>query len=157
MYQCVLEFEALFKRPRRMLWSHHRLPLPRAGNLWAACPGPATSTSLTVGHIDRRAHHFLSDLVAACVFPLTLRFWSGSDSDVIAPDDILALDAAFYMFIQLHLSPQQWYPRTLPELLAAVAALLTRQQPGDVPALHNAYTIQQVARVEFRMLEQLGL
>ena len=60
------------------------------------------------------------------------------------------------MFIKLHLSLQQRYPRTLPELLTAVAAPLTRQQPDDAPVLHNACAIQQVTHVEFRMLEQLG-
>ena len=39
------------------------------------------------------------------------------------------------------------------ELLSAVAELLTRQQPDDVPVLHNASTIQQVTHIEFRMLE----
>ena len=57
-------------------------------------------------------------------------------------DDILALAAAVYLFIKLHLSPQQRYPRTLPELLTAVAALLTRQQPDDAPVRHNACTIR---------------
>ena len=34
--------------------------------------------------------------------------------------------------------------------------MLTRQQPDDVPVLLTAHTIQQVAHVEHRMLEQLG-
>ena len=46
------------------------------------------------------------------------------------------------------------YPRTLPEQLTAVAELLTKQQPHDVPVLHDARTIQQVTRVEFQILEQ---
>ena len=60
------------------------------------------------------------------------------------------------LFIIVHLSPQQKYPRIIPELLTAVAALFSRQQLGDVLVLLNAYTIQQVAHVEFWMLEQLG-
>ena len=61
-----------------------------------------------------------------------------------------ALATAVYMFMKLHLSPQQRYPRMLPELLTAVAAPLTRQQPGDVPVLHIAYTIPagRTCRVE---------
>ena len=78
------------------------------------------------------------------------------NSDVIEPDDILALAAAVYMFMELHLSPQQRYPRTLPELLAAVAARLARQEANDALVLHNAYTIQKVARAGFKMLDQLG-
>ena len=98
----------------------------------------------------------LSDLVVAYAFPphtsglFTLQIlnlphiWSGTDSGVIEPDDILALAAAVYMF-----SPQQRHPRTLPELLTAVAELLTRQQPDDAPVLHNASTIQQITHIEF--------
>ena len=102
----------------------------------------------------------MSDLVVAYAFPphtsgFTIQIldlthiWSGSDSDVIEHDDILALAAAVYMIIKLHLSPQQRYPRTLPELLTAVAELLTRQQPDDIPVLlHNASTIQQISHIE---------
>ena len=39
---------------------------------------------------------------------------------VIESEDIFALAAAVYMFIKLHLSPQQRYQRTLPELLEPV-------------------------------------
>ena len=55
----------------------------------------------------------------------------------------------------LHLSPQQRCQRTLPELLTAVAELLTRQQPDHLPILHCGSTIQQVTHIEFRVLEQL--
>ena len=78
--------------------------------------------------------------------------WSHRDSDVIELDDILALIAAVYVFIKLNISPQQRYPRTLPELLAAVAELLISQQPDDVPVLHNASTIQHITHIEFRFL-----
>ena len=52
--------------------------------------------------------------------------------------------------------PQQRYPRTLPELLTAVAELLTRHQPHDVPGLRIARTVQQVTRAEFHILDILG-
>ena len=55
-----------------------------------------------------------------------------------------------------HLSPQQSFPRSLPELLAAFAALLVRRQPEDVPELHDTYTIHLAVHAEFRMLQQLG-
>ena len=99
--------------------------------------------------------HFLSDLVVALAIPPRIsgftfpvldlaHVWFGSDSDVIEPDDIPAL-AAVFMFIKLHFSPKRRYPRALPEQPTASEAQLTRQQPGDVPVLHNAFTIQQVA------------
>ena len=62
------------------------------------------------------------------------------------------------MFIKLDPPlPQQRYTRTLPEVLTAVAELLTRHQPLDTPALHTARTVHQVTRVEFHILETLGL
>ena len=89
---------------------------------------------------------------------LTWHSWSDNDARIITLDDILALAASVYMFIQLDPPlPQQRYHRTLPELLAAVAEHLTRQQPSDVPVLHTARAIQQVTRVEFQILEVLGL
>ena len=79
--------------------------------------------------------------------PAPAHILSGSYSDVIELDDILAL-AAVNMFIKLHLSPQQRYARALPELLRSFSVQLTRQP--------HAYTIQRVAHIQFRMLEQLG-
>ena len=113
---------------------------------------------------DRR-HSYL-DLAVACAFPphasgFTLQvldlahIWSDSDTDVIDLDDTLALSAAVHMFIKLNLLPGQRYLHTLPELLTAVAALLTRHQPDDVPVLHTARTIQQITHVQFRILELL--
>ena len=120
------------------------------------------SYSWSMGH--GRAH-YLSDLAFACAFPpitgeLALQvfdlphIWSSSVSNVIEPGDVLAVAAAVFMFIKLHLSPQQRYPRTLPELLTAVAALLTRRQPNDAAVLHNAHTI---AHVEIRDAGAVGL
>ena len=80
--------------------------------------------------------------------------WSDSDADASELDDILALAAAVYMFVKMHL-PQQRYSRTLPELLTKVAELLTKRQPNDDPVSHTAGTIQQVTRVELRVLEIL--
>ena len=61
------------------------------------------------------------------------------------------------MFIKLNPPPpQQRYPRTLPELLTAVAKLLTWHQLHDVPALREARKVQQVTRAEFHFLEILG-
>ena len=71
-------------------------------------------------------------------------------------DDLLALAAAVCMYIKLHFSPQQRYPRRFAKVLTAFAALLVRRQPEDVPELHNAYTIYQVVHTELRMLQQLG-
>ena len=52
------------------------------------------------------------------IFDLT-HVWMTRGSGIIDSDDLLALAAAFYMHIQVHLSPQQRYPRSLPELLTA--------------------------------------
>ena len=102
----------------------------------------------------QRGARFLSDLVVASPFPphtsefslqvhdLT-HFWSHSDSVVVELDDILALAAA------------ERYPRTLTELIAAVAELRT-WKPDDVPVLHNAST-QHITHIEFRFLEQQEL
>ena len=86
----------------------------------------------------------MPDLAVALSFPPhTLQvldvthIWSGSGSDVMRPDDILALAASVYMFIKLHLSTQQRYPRTLHELCTAFSALFTRQQPAHDPVLHT--------------------
>ena len=159
MCQQVLELEALFE-------DHgvcsgvitDSLALERV----LALAQPLLSASQRVNR--QNEVHFLLELAAACAFPLhTGRFtrqvpdltqWSGSDSDVMSL--MRSLAAAVYMFIKLHLSPQQKYPRTPTEQLAAFAALLTRQQPGDVSVLHNAFSIQRAAHIEFKMLEQLG-
>ena len=82
--------------------------------------------------------------------------WSDIYAEVIMLDDILALSAAVYMLIKLHLLSQQREPRTLPELLTAAAELLTRHQSDDVAVHHTARTIWQVTRVEFGILEILG-
>ena len=138
MYRLVLELEVLFGDHcvcsgvitdslalERMLCERRAL----------AQPPPSALQSVTR---QKRRVHFLLDLAVANAFPphagefalqvfdLT-HIWSRSDSDVIAPDDIHALTAAVYMFTKLHLSPQERDPRTLPELLTAVAAPLTRQ------------------------------
>ena len=82
--------------------------------------------------------------------------WSDRGNNDIDLSDILALAAAVYMFIKLDLSlPQQLYPRAHPELLSAVAELLTWHQPHDAPVLHTARTVQQVTRAEFHILEAL--
>ena len=60
------------------------------------------------------------------------------------------------MFTKLYLSPQPRYPRTLPEMLTAVAALLTRQQPDDAQLSVMRAPSQQITHIEFWMLEQLG-
>ena len=41
------------------------------------------------------------------------------------------------------------------QLRAVFAALLVGRQPDDVPVLHNAHTILQVAHTEFRTMQQL--
>ena len=66
---------------------------------------------------------------------------------MIEPDDILALAAAIYMFMKLHLSPKQRYPRKLP-----VAALLTRQLWYST--MRNPSSGSHTSK--FRMPEQLG-
>ena len=43
-----------------------------------------------------------------------------------------------------------------PDLLAAIARLLARHQPHNAPSLHTAWTIQQVRRAEFHILEVLN-
>ena len=111
--------------------------------------------------------HFLLDLPVTCAFPAhTSEFalqildlthvWSNRDSGMIDSGGLFALAAVVYMNIKLRLSPRQMYPHSLTELLTAFTALLVRQQPDDVLALHNAYTIQHVVQAEFRMLHKLG-
>ena len=121
MYRHFLELEALFEDHGvcsgviidslaldRVLYEQRTLaePLPSALQL-----------------VNRQKEvHFLSGLaVAYAVPPHTSEFtlqipdlthiWSGSNSHVIELDDILALAAAVYMCITLHLSLQQRYPR----------------------------------------------
>ena len=138
LWGCLLSYVSVrpgaccsLRKPRRMLWSHNRLPRPQAviyerRALFQPLPSALQFAS------RHRCAFFLSDLVVAHAFPphtsgfalqiLDLsHIWSASDSDVIEPDDIL------------HLSLQQRYPLTLPELLTAVAELLKRQQPDDGP------------------------
>ena len=143
-------------RVRRMLRRHHRIPHSRA---LAQPPHSAIqlvkwskggSISCLISLLPVLSHTLLVNLH----FKSLTHIWSNSVSDVVEPDDVLAFDAAIFMFIKQHLSPQQWYPRTLPELLTTVAAPLTMKQPSDVPVLHNAYTI---AHVEFRDAGTVGL
>ena len=47
------------------------------------------------------------------------------------------------------------HPRALTDLLVTIAELLIRSQPRYVPTLHTAWTIQQVTREEFHILEVL--
>ena len=152
MYQCGLELETLFE-------DHSVCSL-------SLDPAIYERRALVQPHLfalqftnRQRGARFLSDLVVTfALLPHTSEFSLQlldltrvySDSDVIDLDDILALIAAVYVFIKLNLSPQQRYPRTLPELLAAVAELLTRQQPDDVPVLHKTSTIQHITHTEFR-------
>ena len=150
-----------------------KLSKKTAASVLASSPTPSPSSGRFVSSVRWLYHHLqpyswligkresISSRRRQCFPPHTGEFdltntWSGSDSDVIESDDILALAAAVYMFIKLHLSPQHRYPRSLPELLTAFAALPTSQQPGDVPVLHNAFTIQRVAHIGFRMVQQLG-
>ena len=50
--------------------------------------------------------------------------WSNEITGNIENDDLLAMAVAVYLHIKLHFTPQQRYPRSLPELLTAFAALL---------------------------------
>ena len=123
-------------------------------------------TTLQLDNRQKRLH-LLLNLAVTYAFPAhTSEFafqildlthvWSNRDSGIVDSDDLLALDAAVYMYIKLHLSPQQRHPHSLPELLAAFAALFVRRQPDAVPGLHSASAVQRVVHAEFRMLQQLG-
>ena len=132
MFQGDLELESVFE--------HHGVcseiitdSLERAIYEWCALVQPHPS-ALQLAN-KRKSSRLLSDLVA--VFPphtsgfalqvLDLTHsWSDRNADVIDLNNILALTAAVYMFTELNPSlPQQRYTRTLPELLTAVAELLT--------------------------------
>ena len=68
------------------------------------------------------------------------------------------LAAAVYIFFKK--TDPVWaseprYPRPLAELLAAIAELLARRQLHNAPTLHTAWTIQQLTRAIFRILEVL--
>ena len=110
----------------------------------------------------------LADLVAAAVlpphtadFPLQLldfaHTWSARGDNDIDLFDILPLAAAVYIFIKTDpgRAHQPRYPRALPELLAAIAELLARRQPHNSPTLHTAWTILQVTRAAFHILERV--
>ena len=72
-------------------------------------------------------------------FPLQVidltQTWSNEVTVTIECDDQLAMAAAVYIYVKLHFTPQQRYPRSLPELLTAFAALLFQRQADDVPEL----------------------
>ena len=117
---------------------------------------------LTVGQWTKKGAKFLFDLLVACAFPphtsgsvhcksltwhtfglaATLTSWSLMTSLPWPPPSTRSSN--------FFLSPQQRYPRTLPELLTAVAEI-PRQQPGDAPVHHDACTIQQVTRIELQL------
>ena len=96
----------------------------------------------------QRGVQFLLDLAITYAFPAhksefalqiidLTQAWSNGASGTIECDDLLALAAAVYVYIKLHFTPQQTYPRSLLELHAAFAALFVRRQPDDVPELHT--------------------
>ena len=78
-------------------------------------------TALQLDNRQKRLH-LLVNLAVTYAFPAhTSEFsfqildvthvWSNRDSGVVDSDDLLALDAAVYMYIKLHLSPQRgWLP-----------------------------------------------
>ena len=82
--------------------------------------------------------------------------WSDRGDNDIDLSDILALGAADHMFIKMARLQQPRFLRALPELLTAVAELLTRHQPHNAPVLQSARAIQQVIRAEFHILDTLG-
>ena len=169
---CSLVFQHFLgsplRRPRRMFWRCHRLSRPRACSSRTTCAGSANTDSPTAGQqakgvrlpLDLAVTYTLAFPVHTGEFELQIldlaHVWSNGESDLVDSDDLLALAAAVYMYIKLHLSPKQRYPRCLPELLTAFAALLVRRQPDDVPVLQSASTVQRVVHAEFRMLQQLG-
>ena len=114
------------------------------------CDGVKKVRTMSTSSAVVESARFLTDLVAVFAFPphtsgfvfqvLDLTHtWSDSFDHDIDLGDILVLAAAVHMYIKFNSPlPQQQYPRTLPELLTAIAELLTRHQPHDVPALHAA-------------------
>ena len=109
MYQYVLGLEALFEDHgicSAVITDSFALERMLHGRRALAQPQPS---ALQLGSRQDGAQ-FLTDLVVAYTFPphasgcalqildLT-HVWSGSDSDVIGPDDIFALAADVYMFI----------------------------------------------------------
>ena len=102
-------------------------------------------TSLQLGN-RQNGVQLLLDLTVTCafrahtsgfalqIFDLT-HLWSNRGSGLIDSDDLLAQAAAVYMYVKLHVSPQQRNPCSLPGPLAAFAALLLHRQPDDVTEL----------------------
>ena len=97
-----------------------------------------------------------------CRFPvnfwtLLIRGLQRVDNDIHV-FDILPLAAAVCRLIETDpgWASEPRYPRPLPELLAAIAGLLARRQPHNAPKLRTAWTIQQVTRAEFHILEVLN-
>ena len=117
----------------------------------------------------RKCVRFLQDLVAAAVlpprsadFPLQLldfaHAWSDRRDNDIHIFNVLSLAAAVSFFIKADpgWAQEPRYTRPLPDLLAAIAGLLARRQLHNAPTMHSAWTIQQITRAEFRILEVLN-
>ena len=117
--------------------------------------------------------HFLRDLAATANLPfdcplfvlrlldLTRRWWSGTEGPDIEEGDAYPLAAAASICIELHSAsfpdpapfqlPDPRQPaRSLTDLLTALAAILGRRQPRNVPPLHTAQAVHEVVAEEYR-------
>ena len=113
---------------------------------------------------------FLQDLVAAAVLRHTvqvspfsswtspMRAWCERRHNGIHIFDVLPLAAAVYIIIKPVPRRTQIprHTRPLADLLAAIAGLLAWRQLHNAPSLHTAWTIQQITRAEFHILEVLN-
>ena len=128
------------------------------------CPSPShrrcalvqpPPSALQLAH-RRKNGRLLTDLVAVFALPPPT---SGSALKVLDLAHTWA-DRGDLGGCRLHVHQVQFsgaaatYSRTLPELLTAIAELLTRHQPHDTPALHTSRT--EVTRAQFHFLEVLG-
>ena len=126
-------------------------PQPTALQLACRQKGVQVLLDLTVTY----ALHAQTSEFAHQIIELT-QVWSNEVTGSIEHDDLVAVAGPVQIYVKLHFSPQQRYPRSLPKLVTAFAALLVRRHPNDVPELRSAVNIQQVVHTAFRMLQQLG-
>ena len=113
----------------------------------------------------RKWAHLLRDLAATAdllphsalfsqqLLDITHKWWTEREDNDTHIFDVLPLAAVVHIHNKLHPYPDPQQPaRPLADLLTAIAALLARRQLHNAPLLHSAWTMQEVATEECRIL-----